>query len=1143
MVIRMGIRLILGRSGSGKSSYLYDRIMNESESKPEQRFFVLVPDQFTMQTQKDIVSRHPKRGIMNIEVMSFNRLAFRIFSETGFEDLPVLDDSGKSLILRKVAGDTRDDLEIIGTNLKKNGYLHEVKSAVSEFMQYGIGENELDEMIACAGTRKMLQSKLRDLKHLLNRFEEYIEGNYITSEETLSRLASVACESDLLRESVIALDGFTGFTPIQWKVIRELSLYAKEVIITVVMDKEQALSQSVREESLFYLGQKTVQTAHRICEENQIAMEEVEWTLCKNGKRHEKNPVLAHLEENIFRFPVRKREGDCESIKIMQMKSPKEEVRTIAEKIEKLVRTQGYRYQDIAVVTGDLDKYARFFKYEFSKLSIPCFIDQTRAIALNPFVECIRGAISVATSNFSYASVFHFLRSGILDFESEEMDKLENYVLETGIRGKKKWYEIWTRQPKSNQSSKVPIYDLEEMNRIRLHVTGLLEPLLGTLTTAEEITHALYKMITSMDLQRRLAQFEAGFQESGDRSRAKEYAQIYRLIMELLDQIVSLIGKEEMDLNEYAQILEAGLGEIQVGTIPISHDRVTIGDIERSRLKEIKILFFVGINDGIIPKMEASGGLISDVDRVFLEQHQFELAPSPRRKMYMQRLYLYLNMTKPTEFLYLSFCEVSAEGKTLRPGYLIAMIRNLFPGCILERLKEESQIESIINPVTGIAYLSDQLREYAARGHEKPREIKTVLHALQENEEYRGDVEKLVETAFFVHTDSRLQKKVAGLLYGEMLENSISRLEKFAGCAYSHFLQYGLGLTERQAYQFESSDLGNVYHSVLERFAAKLNYEGKKWEEVSIAEMEQMIDQTVTEEAALYGGSILYSSAQLTYLIERIRNVMKRSVQAIQYQLRKGSFTPSYYEVPFSLLRESPSVSIKLSEENSMLLKGRIDRIDVAEEGEIYVKVVDYKSGNKNFDPSSFYYGLQLQLLTYLNAAVDMMKEKNPGKQVVPAAALYYHIANPILPRETVKVSEEAWQEALNAECKTKGIVNGQSEVVTRLDSQMDRKSDVIPVEYDKNGELTKRCSAYDAQALKELLAYTTSKVTSLGQEILDGQIQVNPYEDKNGMACTYCPYHAICKLDGKIPGYGKRILPNLTKEQVIEKIKEGMVI
>ncbi len=1136
----MGIRLIMGRSGSGKSTFLYDQIINQSLERPDQRFFILVPDQYTMQTQKDVIARHPKNGMINIEVLSFTRLAYRVLGETGGEQLKILDDAGKSLILRKVAANLKGDLTVIGSNLKKTGYIHEVKSAVSEFMQYGIGENELELMIKCADQRKMLQYKLMDLKILMKEFQNYITDHYITTEDTMTRLATSIWDSKLIAGSVFALDGFTGFTPVQWKVLRAIGKCAQEVLITNIIDLQGAGSDMVDEQNLFYMGQKMKSTLNRYCKEDQIIREQDIKMFEEPVKRYQNHKYFAHLEASLFRYPGKSLSDKNDVITIVQAEHPKDEVCFIAEEIGKLIREKGIRYQDIAIVTGDLEGYSHLFRQEFEKQQIPCYLDQTRVILLNPFTEFIKASISVLTSNFSYESVFHFLRAGMLDISREEIDLLENYVLEMGIRGRKKWSSVWNPKERKIENKELDQREIamsDRLNEIRLEIMNSLEPLTVSGKSVRDVVLSLYQIITKIRIQEKLHDYEMYFKQQDDQVRAKEYAQIYRLVMQLLEQITDLIGDEEMDLKEFSEILEAGLAEIQVGTIPLSHDRVMIGDIERSRLNEIKILFFAGVNDGIVPARDAKGGLISDVDRDFLEQNSFEIAPSPRMQMYIQRLYLYLNMTKPTEKLYLSYSAVSREGKSLRKGYLIGTMLKLFPGASMVKTNSGLKSDRLEHPLEGMEYLADLLRNYAGGRSVNSKELNTFFKLMESLENRQEITDKILKAAFMEYHEKKLYQQTVKKLYGDVLVNSISRLERFAGCAYAHFLQYGLMLKPRSEYSFENSDLGTVYHSILDGFANGLKREGITWENAKNDLMDELVDQAVNEVTATYGDTILFSTAGRSYLVNRIRRVMKRSVHAISYQLKKGTFVPELFEVPFSLLEDLPSVSIRLSENEKMNLRGRIDRIDVASDEDIYVKVVDYKSGNKDFEPAEFYNGLQLQLLLYLNAAVDLIRQNHPDKHVIPAAALYYHIDDPILPRPEILPEQEAWEDEIHAKLKAKGTLSGQDDVVKRLDATFVKKSDVIPVEYDRNGNISKRSSAFSQQEFEELLRFTNEKVAVLGREILSGNICVNPYEAKQSGACTYCDYRAVCKLDEKIPGFEKRRFPQMTREELVEKI------
>lgn len=466
----MSLQFYFGGSGAGKSRKLYDEITIRSLKEQDTEFLIIVPDQFTMQTQKELVENENGRGgIRNIDVLSFGRLSHRIFEETGGNEKPVLDDTGKSLILRKVAAQTESRLSIIGKNLQKQGYIHEVKSVISEFMQYGIGEDELQQMIDCSGQRGALQYKLKDLYILYREFMSYINGQFITTEETLDLLCGALKKSMLIKRSVIVFDGFTGFTPIQNKVILELMKQAKEVIVTIIMDGSENPFEEGGEQKLFHLSKKTAGKLQKMALENGIERREDVYLKESPVPRFLSNPEMAHLEKHLFRYPVVPYQGENENLRIFEAASPKEEIRQTAAMIKELIRTKGYAYRDIAVVTGDLNAYAPHVDSEFEKFGIPCFLDRTRGIILNPFIEYIKSALSMLIHDFSYETVFHYLRSGLTDFETEQIDRLENYVLTLGICRKSSYSRMFARMPKG--------YDAEDLEALNLMREEMMEQL------------------------------------------------------------------------------------------------------------------------------------------------------------------------------------------------------------------------------------------------------------------------------------------------------------------------------------------------------------------------------------------------------------------------------------------------------------------------------------------------------------------------------------------------------------------------------------------------------------------------------------------------------------------------------------------
>lgn len=1155
------LRFCFGASGAGKSTAIFQEIIKRSFDEPDTDFLIIVPDQFTMQTQKDVVKMHPKRAIMNIDVLSFGRLSYRIFEEVGLSSFCVLDDVGKSLILRRVADTLGERLPVLGRNMHKPGYIDEVKSIISEFMMYGISDGNLSELEEKSEGRKALNYKIRDLRLLYSEFLSYIRGKYITTEETLDILCKAIPKSELIRNSVIVFDGFTGFTPIQYKVIGQLLTMSKEVVVSLCISPDQdPYANAFEEQELFYLTKKTVRDLEKI--EGQylnirgIRDRSVDLVIGETPvKRLQNNPALSFLEENLFRYNSKHFEEEPSSIELYSATTPAVEVRQTMIKIAEAVRNDSYAYRDIAIVCGSLETYADLIDRASVRFGIPVYVDQNTSLLLNPFIEYITSAINIVLSNYKYEDVFHYIRSGMTDFSRRDSDTLENYVRATGIKGKKQWNDRFTRHmPKHFKPGKRADADLEKelsqmarLDEMRKNISDGLEPLFKVKkATAKDITLALFEVIEANRCKEKLQGFKEMFLKAGNLKKAREYDQIYDKITALLEQIMDLIGDDELELSEYKDILTAGFSEIEVGTIPQDADRIIVGDIERTRLKEIKLLFFLGVNDGSIPSNAGGGGILSDIDRQFLTQlgTEFELAPTPRQQMYIQRLYLYMNLTKPTDKLFLSFAQMGNDGKSLRPAYLISKLMQMFPALTVKRPEDGDFESQNVSVKDSFETASSMLREFA-QGHlddRQKREFASLYQVLKKQEGYGEALDKLTDAAFAHYESKPLAKALANTLYGTNLEMSVSRLELFASCCYAHFLKYGMRLEERQEYEFDVADLGNVFHDVLRKYTAAIMDKKLDWRNLSEDESEEILSQALTECTDGYKDTILHSSARNQHIIDRLHRILSRTVDTLKYQISKGTFDPAYLEMDFREAGNLDEINVTLDtdEENRIKerinLHGRIDRVDVSEDDtHVYVKVIDFKSGKKKFSIASLYYGLQLQLVLYMDVATAVEKKNAGGKEIVPAAVLYYHIDDPLAEGKN-DISADDINSAIRNELKMTGMVSDNTDIIRMMDSEIGTRSDVIPAGIKKDGTLSATSQTFSEQGYAALQSYTKKLIKDYGRRILSGDIEVNPYKDDKKDSCKYCAYKTICGYDERISGFEKRIM-ELDDKGAMEKI------
>lgn len=1116
----MSLKFVFGPSGSGKSYQLYDYVIRESVKFPDRQYIVLVPEQFTMQTQKDLVMQHPNHGIMNIDVLSFVRLAYRVFEETGGQALPVLDDEGKNLILRKIAGDYEKDLKVLKGNMKKLGYISEVKSVLSEFDQYDIGEEELRQMKA-AGENSRLYYKLQDLEVLYIGFKKYLEDRFITKEELLDALCRVVKGSDILKESTIVLDGFTGFTPVQNRLLGELLEVCREVIVTVTMDDRENPYVYKHPYQLFALGKHTVTSLIQIAAERKVSVED---PLCLYERplyRFCDNSAMEFLERNIFRYSKECYKEKQGAVRVHVARNPREEAMKAAGRVRNLVRTKGYRYRDIGVIVSNMEVYGDDLGQAFDLYEIPVFMDHKRSILLNSFVEYIRSLLNMVKDNFSYESVFRFLRTNLSGFTYGEVDELENYVIALGIRGYKKWQESWIRRPKYLEEENLEILN---HNRVRLveKVDTLVYVLRQRSKTVKDVTMALYEFMVREELQLKLQRQSEAFQEAGELALAKEYSQVYRILIELFDKFVELLGDEKVTMDEYLKLLDAGLEEARVGVIPPGIDQVVVGDMQRTRLKDIKALIFVGANDTFLPGTLIRSGLLTERDRDKFATGKIHLSPGGKEKAYEQKFYLYMNLTKPSETLDIYYSKVSADGKSIRPSYLIQEMQRLFSGLEIEDEEKQAFSAQEWTPKLGMQKVIRGFQD----GNAMDQEWQELYSWYKRQPQWQYRVEELMKSGFYTRPADGLTKEVAKQLYGEHFQDSITRIERFSACAFAHFLTYGLRLRERQTYEFQPLDLGNVCHSALEYYSRKLKEEHLSWTEIEEEKRQEYIDDSVEHAISDYGNSVLYSSARNEYMIERMKRLLTRTIWALTKQLEAGDFVPVAYEMRFE--------------------NGKIDRVDLCKDKDkVYVKVLDYKTGSKAFDVVALYHGLQLQLMVYMDAAVKMTQKHYPDSEVIPAGVFYYRLNDPLVEKKVVGEEEEIWQKVLK-ELKVDGVMNLKDETLEHLDHCQAGESAVIPVKYNKNGSLSKNSKVASEQEFEVMMRHALGKVFKVHQKILSGEVAAFPYRRKQESGCDYCAYRHICGFDQKIPGYKYRDIFEMTQSEVIaameaDAVKENM--
>ena len=1136
------LQFICGCAGSGKSTWVYRHVIDQSKKEPERNFLIIVPEQFTMETQKALVRMFPNNSIMNIDVLSFERLAFRVFDDLGITDFKILEETGKNLVLRKVAQEKKEELTVLSANLRGMGTLTELKSLLSEFMQYQVTPEILEKLIEEGKGTPAFSCKLRDILSVYRGYQDYLRGVYITAEEVLTLLMEKAAESALIRDSVIVLDCFTGFTPIQNQLLERIFPLVSSVFVTVTADEETDLFRKPQLTDLFYLSEKTVDTLLRIAKETETEVAAPIRLAGAEGKRFSDAPELVFLERHLYR-----RRGSYEPapsaksgrIRLCALSNPKEELTFAASEIHRMVRTEGLRYRDFAVISGDLATYATYAKEVFRRFSVPVFLDQKRSILFSPLTEMLRGVLGILCSDYNAESVFHYLRTDLSGIPRERVDLLETYVLARGIRGGM-WKRRWVHLPPGGSEE-----DLEELNALRERVVQDLAPLEQAFRkenrNAAGESRAIYEFLLAHHVEEQMLAAAERFQEKDQPEKAREYERITGIVMDLLDKIATLLSEEALSPEEFSEIFDSGLEEADVGLIPPGYDRVTLGDMERTRLSQIKVLFFLGVNDGVIPKADPAGGMISELEREYFEEAGIALSPSPKERAFIQRFYLYSNLTKPSQKLILTYHKTDAEGKSRCPSYLIGMIRKLFPEIAVEEPDASGYLMET----------QQSAKKHLLSGFERLREGRpeesfvTLYRWFLTNGSDPAYPGRMLSAAFSSPLPDRISRESAKALYGAVLRGAATRMERYAACAFSYFVRYGLRLTERDLHDLGAPDVGNVYHLALEQYGKLLAAAGHDWGSVSDEESAALLAEALSNAVLSLEKGEFYADARGKYDLARMQRVLQRSVHTFTVQLRTGRFSPELYEAAFGPDSALAATTFPLGEEGKLLLSGRIDRLDTFLSGEdLFVKVVDYKSGSTSYSLPEIYEGLQLQLVLYLAAARELMQRKYPGKTVHPAGMFFCRLEDPILTEEEPVTEEEVRQKLLR-EMRPDGRISTEAEVIAAMDSHFAEEgysgtSDVVRAGKKKDGSFTAHSAVMEEADFGTLERFVRHRITAFAKEILSGNISASPCVTDNKNPCSFCSYQAVCGIDQGRPASLRQGVTG-DEEEILERMRKAL--
>jgi len=1115
----MGLRIIYGKPGSGKSEFCFSEIANLINK--EKKIFVITPEQFSFTAEKKLMDAVEGTAVINAEVITLSRMAYRVLNEIGGETKTSLSKCGKAMLIYSILTKYKKDLKFLG---KSDENIELGMKTITEFKKHRITvQNLKDEIEETDDT--YLKTKLNDMTLLYEQFENTISDSYIEETDLLTLLAENIGKIEFIKDSIIYIDEFAGFTSQEYEIIKEFIKYAKQVNITMCIDN---LKPSISpDEDIYYSNKITLYKIIDLVNSNGFKLEEP--VFLKEQYRF-KTQELKHLSNNIYEIRSTKYEGNVDNIQLFLAKNPYSEVENVAKEIKKLIRNQNLRYKDISIITKNLDTYSSLVRAIFAQYEIPVFIDEKRDLNQNVIIQYIISILEILTKNFSNEAVFSYIKLGFCEIEEDEIFKLENYCNKWGIK-QNKWKKDFVYELE-NENKKQEIERLNELRKQIIEPLTKLKEEIQKDKTAINITKCLYKFIQTQMIEEKISTKIKELEEQNLIDLANEYQESYQILINIFDEIVAIFNDEKFTFDSYSKILKIGFKNSGLGKIPGTQDQVIFGDIDRSRSHKVENVFIIGLNDGSFPSINKEEGFFNDVDREKLKQDGIELAKGTLEQLYEDNFNIYKAFTTAEKQLYLSYVSTDSEGKSLRPSMLIHKIKKIFP-----KLQEKSDVIDKTYEVVNSVITYEELIENIARlkNGEKIEQIwYEIYHYYKKNNEWNERLQQDLEGLKYTNLPDSINKQNIDKLYGNKLSTSVSQLERYRSCPFSYYLQYGLRLKEKEELKVQSFNTGSFMHETIDEF-----FEYVKEEKILLTELEEeqileIVSNIIEKNLNLSKNYIFTATSKYKVLVKRLKRIVSKALKYIIETLIHSDFSIEGTEIEFSNKGKYKPIILELDNGKKVEIIGKIDRIDTAtnEEGK-YLRIIDYKSSAKNIDLNEVYAGLQIQLLTYTDAICKT-------EDIMPAGVFYFSLLEQIVKADK-KVSDEEIEEMIRKNFRMKGLILADVKIIKMNDNTLKSgSSKLVPAAITTSGTVNEKwTNGVSKEQFEVLQNYIDKTIKDISKEILSGKIDLKPYNKKGKTPCEYCGYKAICGFNTKQNGNEYNYIDKKTKDDIITMMKK----
>lgn len=1167
----MALTIVSGRAGTGKTTYIHNEVVETLKQSPiGSPIFLIVPDQMSFSTEYELTTKKGIVGMIRAQGTTFKRLAWRVLSEVGGISREEINGFGYRMLIRNVLLEHKEELSLFKKAAGKRGFTEEVESILKEFSRYSIDGSRLSDITAELTENKEVpltfKSKMQDLKLIMSSIEEKLGTAYVDSEGYIPLLIQALEQSEMIREAHIYIDGFTTFTTRELEVVMKLLVVAKDVTIALPFESE---FDATDVQTLFHKPAYTAQKLTDLAFERGIEVKErVHLTTAYRFK----STTLRHLEGHIDHYPVTEMlTPDDGGLILTAATNRKAEIHHVARTIRALIQQENYRYRDIALLYRQADIYDPLISTIFKEYDIPVFLSEKKPMLHHSLIELSRSALEMLQKNWAYEPVFRAIKTDLFfpntsdhSIWRERADRMENFVIANGIYAErwfdeKRWIykkykglEFYSKNQTDEERAMQA--EIDAVRALFIEPMKIFAEAINEAKTGVEYATALFAFIEGLDIFPKLMTMRDIETENGLLLEATEHEQAWNGFVDVLDQFVTMFGQSEMTLDEVMQILDEGFDTLRFSRIPPSLDQVTVATSDTARLSNMRAVFVIGMNEGVYPTRMDFEGMIADSEREWLTKLGHDIAPTSKERLLEEDYITYSALTAASDQVFVSYAMSDEEGKSLLPSLYMKRLRDLTgveeqivfmtPD---EALDSEEDWSYISHPRTALAYLMAQIRQSNYENKPLSAEWRALASYYQQDLSWKLVYERLEKSINSHNKTEKLTPDLTKELYGTTINSSVTRVEKYFNCPFSHFASYGLRLNEREEYRLEPPTIGDLFHAALKWISDETTRLDLKWAQLSVEQCNQLSEEAVQFVVPMLYHQILLSTARYQYILRKLTMIVSRTMQSMRNHAKNSGFSPIAIEAGFGPGEILPPMIIDIEtpdgQKREMKLRGRIDRVDATEFDEkAYLRVVDYKSSAQKLDLNRIYHGLSLQMLTYLDVAVE-----NADHWLdVPTEAggvLYVHMHNPML-KEDALLNDQDIDAEIMKKFKMSGLLLESTELILEMDESLEDQggsSQIVPVYLKKDGSVSKSKSSVIPQAeLQNLREFVRSKHREAGEGILSGDTSISPYRLKQQTACDYCPQKSVCQFDTTDLQQRYRTLSANNADEVIEKIRQG---